>query len=382
MTTPSDARFMAQALGLAQQGLYTARPNPSVGCVVVRDDEVVGRGFHRVAGEPHAEVHALREAGERARGATVYVTLEPCCHTGRTPPCTDALIEHGVARVVVAAGDPNPQVAGAGLQALRDAGIEVSFGTLENEARALNRGFHLRMSESRPLVRLKMAMSLDGHTAMASGESKWITGDEARRDVQRLRARSSAVITGIGTVLADNPALTLRIGELNDWDLDAATLDALGQRPPLRVVLDSGLRIASGARLFGEPGPVLVVHAGTRPERAAGLQAELAAHHGLLAAPGPDDRVDLSGLLSALATRECNEVLVEAGPNLAGAFIRQGLVDELVLYVAPSLLGHGARPAFVLEGLERLADQVCLEIDDLRSVGRDLRITATLNKSV
>ncbi len=382
MHDESDARFMAQALALARRGRFTARPNPCVGCVVVRDGEVVGRGFHRAAGEPHAEVHALEDAGERARGATVYVTLEPCAHFGRTPPCANLLVERGVRRVVVATADNNPQVDGSGLQALRDADIEVVTGVLESEARDLNRGFHLRMEASRPLVRLKMAMSLDGHTAMASGESKWITGQEARRDAQRLRARSSAVITGIGTVLADNPALTVRPDEMNAWDVDADILELLADKPPLRVVLDSSLRIASGARLFGEPGSVVVFHAGTMPERAGALHGELQPRHALISAPGAGDRVDLSATLAALAARQCNEVLVEAGPTLAGEFLRQGLADEIVLYVAPTLLGHGARPAFVLEGLERLADQVRLEVGEIRSVGRDLRITATLNKSV
>ncbi|MCB1791868.1 MAG: bifunctional diaminohydroxyphosphoribosylaminopyrimidine deaminase/5-amino-6-(5-phosphoribosylamino)uracil reductase RibD [Gammaproteobacteria bacterium] len=364
-----DHRFMAHALRLAERGLYTTDPNPRVGCVVVRDGRVVGEGWHRRAGEPHAEPIALAVAGESARGATAYVTLEPCSHHGRTPPCAVGLIEAGIARVVVAMGDPNPQVAGKGLTMLREAGIETSVGLMAGDAERLNPGFLTRMRHARPYVRCKLAMSLDGRTAMASGESKWITGTAARHDVQLLRARSSAVVTGIGTVLADDPSLDVR--------LKADELPGVGEatylRQPLRVVLDTRLRLPPRARLLKLQGPVLVVcgeHASEEAEvelRATGAD--------VLRLPQLGGRIELTQLLRALADRGVNEVLVESGATLAGAMLAQRLVDELVVYQAPHLMGDAARGLVRLPGLERLAERLEFSFADARRVGDDLRLT-------
>lgn len=364
-----DLRQMARALQLARRGRYTTQPNPRVGCVVVRDGVVVGEGWHERAGTPHAEGHALRAAGDRARGATAYVTLEPCSHHGRTPPCADALIAAGVARVVVAMTDPNPLVAGGGLAKLRAAGIAVETGVLEAEAQALNEGFVRRMTQGRPLVRLKLAQSLDGRTAMRSGESQWITGPAARRDVQRLRAQSGAVITGVETVLADDPALNVRPEDWADWPAGVAPVQ------PLRVVLDSRLRTPATARLFATEGAVaiatLAASAEARPDSVAALTAAGAEVWALPA--GADGRVDLAALLDRLGQAQVNEVLVETGPTLAGAFVARGLVDELVLYQAPTLLGSDARPLVELP-LTRMAEQRRLHILDQRQVGDDLKL--------
>ena len=361
-----DRSYMARALRLAERGLYTAAPNPRVGCVLVAAGEVVGEAWHERAGEPHAEVLALRQARERARGATAYVTLEPCCHHGRTPPCTTALIAAGVARVVVAMKDPNPRVAGGGLQALERAGIATACGLLAAPAEALNAGFVLRMGQGRPLVRCKLAMSLDGRTAMASGESQWITGDAARADVHRWRARSGAVICGLGTVLADDPSLTVRLAEVE--------APRGGWRQPLRVVLDPRLSIQENARMLRLPGRTLVATAAEDREQAQRLAAAGAA---VLRFPEGLDAVDLPALLRYLAAEEhINEVLVETGATLSGAFLRSGLVDELLLYVAPHLMGDGARGLFHLPGLERMDQRIGLEITDVRAVGSDWRITA------
>jgi diaminohydroxyphosphoribosylaminopyrimidine deaminase / 5-amino-6-(5-phosphoribosylamino)uracil reductase len=364
-----DHAFMARALSLAKRALYTTDPNPRVGCVLVRGGEIVGEGWHRRAGEPHAERLAVAAAGERARGATAYVTLEPCCHHGRTPPCTDALLEAGVARVVAAMQDPNPLVAGKGLEILRTGGIEAAVGLLEAQARALNAGFAKRMSEGLPYLRCKVAASLDGRTAMASGESRWITGEAARRDVHRLRARSSAVLTGIGTVLADDPELTVRLqgGELTGMDPGAPV------RQPLRVVADSRLRFPITARMLRGPGRTLIATAACDALRTGQLEAAGAAVH---RCAETDGRVDLHALLRELAAREVNEVLAEAGPGLAGALVREGLVDELVLYLAPHLMGAAARGMFELPALDRMQDRIGLEILDMCMVGRDLRIRA------
>lgn len=361
--TPTDYGFMARALRLAEKGLYTADPNPRVGCVIVRDGEIIGEGWHRAAGEPHAEVHALAQAGEGAKNATAYVTLEPCCHHGRTPPCADALVDAGVGRVVAAMQDPNPRVAGEGLAKLARAGIETGVGLLQPEAEALNPGFVRRMSRGRPYVRLKMAMSVDGRTAMASGESKWITGPGAREDVHRLRARSSAIITGIGTVLADDPSLNARLDE---------TVDV---HQPLRVVLDPRLSTPGTARMLSLPGQTLIVTA--TDDEAQREQLETAGAE-VLVMPSRPDVVDLPALLEELARREINEVLVETGATLGGAVLQSGLVDELVLYMAPKLMGDGARGLFRLPGLETMEQAVELEIRDVRAVGRDWRITAGL----
>ena len=361
-----DALYMARALQLARKGLYSTHPNPRVGCVIVRDGQVVGEGFHIQAGGPHAEVHALREAGERARGATAYVTLEPCSHHGRTPPCADGLVAAGVSRVVAAMTDPNPQVAGRGLARLKAAGIEVASGVLEAEARALNPGFIKRMEHGLPFVRVKLAMSLDGRTAMASGESQWITGPAARQAVQRLRARSSAVLSGADTVLADDARLTVRGAELG---LDEE-MSALAQlRSVQRILIDGRLRVPLDKAFF-TAGPALVV--GCREQDQARYAA---AGHELMALPGREGRVDLAALLKILADRGCNELVVEAGPSLAGAFARLGLVDEYRIFMAPKLMGSSARPLFDWP-LERMNQAQNLRIADIRAVGDDWEITA------
>lgn len=362
-----DQAYMARALQLARRGLFSTHPNPRVGCVLVAGGEIVGEGWHLRAGEPHAEVHALRQAGERARGATAYVTLEPCSHHGRTPPCAEALVRAGVARVVAAMQDSNPLVGGRGLDLLRAAGIEVSCGVLEAEARQLNAGFIKRMELGLPLVRVKLAMSLDGRTAMASGESQWITGAPARAAVQRLRARSSVVLSGADTVLCDNARLTVRPDELA---VDAEQAALAAARPPLRVLIDGQLRVPLSAAFF-QAGPAWVACCdddGRRDEYDA-------AGHELLCLPRGDGHVDLRRLLAELAAAGANEVLVEAGPRLAGAFAREGLVDEYRIFMAPQLLGSSARPLLDWP-LERMAEAPQLTIRDIRAVGSDWQIVA------
>lgn len=359
-----DVRFMSRALQLAERGRYTCHPNPRVGCVIVTDGSIVGEGWHERTGGPHAEVNALADAGDAAGGATAYVTLEPCSHHGRTPPCAQALIDAGVARVVMAMEDPNPQVAGSGRKALESAGIEVTTGVLEAQAHALNPGFIRRMTQGRPFVRLKLAASLDGRTAMASGESKWITGEPARADVQRLRAQSSAIITGAGTVLADDPSLTVRAIEV--------------PQQPLRVVVDSHLSTPPSARLFTLPGETLVVTA-MEDAGAARVTEELVAAGAELLCLSGNSGVDLDALLEHLASRECNEVMIEAGSTLSGSFMAHGLVDELVLYLAPHLMGASARGLFKLPGLEVMEDRIELDILDIRAVGRDWRVTCRVS---
>ncbi|WP_084615780.1 bifunctional diaminohydroxyphosphoribosylaminopyrimidine deaminase/5-amino-6-(5-phosphoribosylamino)uracil reductase RibD [Solimonas flava] len=353
---------MARALRLAERGVYTTHPNPRVGCVIVRDGDVVGEGAHLRAGEPHAEVYALRMAGERARGAEVFVTLEPCAHHGRTPPCADALVAAGVRKVWVATVDPNPKVAGGGIARLRAAGIEVETGLLAADAERLNRGFLSRMRRARPWLTLKLAASLDGRTAMASGESQWITGAPARADVHRLRAAAGAVMTGVATVMADNPQLTVR--------LPAADGDetAPGRRQPDRIVLDSTARVPSTARVWdGEARRFWVVGVAPR-EVPDGVEV-------LKVARAADGSLQLDAVLAALARAEVNEILLECGPRLAGAALLHGLVDEIVAYVAPTLLGHDARPFAYLPGLTRLSQRIALEFVDTRAVGADLRLT-------
>ncbi|HEY7871919.1 MAG TPA: bifunctional diaminohydroxyphosphoribosylaminopyrimidine deaminase/5-amino-6-(5-phosphoribosylamino)uracil reductase RibD [Rudaea sp.] len=352
----ADHAHMARALRLAEAGLYTTQPNPRVGCVIAHGEDVVGEGFHARAGEPHAEVFALRAAGERARGATAYVTLEPCAHFGRTPPCADALVAAGVARVVAACEDPNPKVAGGGFAKLRDAGIAVEIGLMREAARELNRGFFARIERGRPWVRVKLAMSLDGRTALANGASQWITGAAARADVQRWRARSSAILTGSGTVRADDPRLTVRLA-----DGDAFV-------PALRVVLDTGLATPAGAHVLDGTAPTLVLHA---PD------ARRAAHFGKVecaAIPVRDNRIDLPAALTLLAQRGVNELQVEAGATVCGALFAQGLVDESLLYVAPTLLGDTARPLLALAGLESIASALRLRMVDQRRIGDDWRL--------
>ena len=364
-----DQAHMDRALVLARRGLYTADPNPRVGCVIAHGTDVVGEGWHVRAGQPHAEINALRAAGARARGATAYVSQEPCCHTGRTGPCTEALIEAGVARVVAAMIDPNPAVSGRGLSLLRAAGIETRAGVREAQAQALNPGFAMRMRLGRPWVRIKMAMSLDGRTALASGESQWITGSEARHDVHRLRARSSAMLTGIGTVQADDPALTPRLHDFGE-DHEAET--------PLKVVLDSSLRTPSDARVLSPPGRCLVVHREAHPSRAAALERKGA---DLLRLPDPRGGVDLRALLAELGAREINEVTAECGPTLAGTLVAAGLVDELVVYFAPVLLGDSARGLFTLPPITHMDQRIPLEIQAVEAVGSDWRVRARPSRS-
>lgn len=360
----NDGAYMVRALQLAERGLFTTHPNPRVGCVIVNGEEIVGEGWHQKAGGPHAEIHALQQAGENARGATAYVTLEPCSHHGKTPPCADALIAAGISRVVIAMQDPNPQVAGSGIERLRESGIEVSAGLLEAEARALNPGFILRMSEGRPFIRCKMAMSLDGRTAMASGESQWITGADAREDGQRLRARSSAIMTGVGTVLADDPQMTVRL------EGEAVTT-------PLRIVLDPHLSTPISAKILQGDAPTLIVTAVDEP--AIQQQFEEAGIE-VISVPGCNDTIDLPALMQILANREINEIHLEAGATLSGAMLHEGLIDELNIYMAAKLMGSGARALFNTPGLELLADAVDLDIIDIRAVGADWRIRAMVNK--
>ncbi|MGA9221845.1 MAG: bifunctional diaminohydroxyphosphoribosylaminopyrimidine deaminase/5-amino-6-(5-phosphoribosylamino)uracil reductase RibD [Pseudomonas graminis] len=358
---------MARALELARKGVYSTHPNPRVGCVIVRDGEIVGEGWHVRAGEPHAEVHALRQAGDKAKDATAYVTLEPCSHHGRTPPCADALVNAGVARVVAAMQDPNPDVAGRGLLRLMSAGIAVQSGVLESEARALNKGFLKRMEHGLPYVRVKLAMSLDGRTAMASGESQWITGPEARSAVQRLRAQSSVVLTGADTVLADNARLTVRPDELG---LNAELTALAATRPPLRVLIDGRLRVPLDAPFF-KAGNALVA-------TCAAASARERYHdegHDMLALPSSGGHVDLRKLLVELAARGVNDVLVEAGPKLAGAFTRLGLVDEYQIFVAGKFLGSSARPLLDLP-LAQMSEALELKIVEMRAVGNDWRVIA------
>nr|WP_298415428.1 bifunctional diaminohydroxyphosphoribosylaminopyrimidine deaminase/5-amino-6-(5-phosphoribosylamino)uracil reductase RibD [uncultured Halomonas sp.] len=370
MTTTVPENWMARALVLARRGLYSTDPNPRVGCVLVNNDQLVGEGWHQYAGEPHAEINALRNAGEAARGATAFVTLEPCSHQGRTGPCSQALIEAGVARVVVAMQDPNPLVAGRGIALLEEAGVEVEVGLLEAQARALNPGFIARMERQRPFVRLKMAMSLDGRTAMASGESQWITGTAARTEVQRLRARSSAIMTGVESIIFDNSRLTVRPEQLK-LEQD----ETINVHQPLRVVVDSHLRLPLAAACLREPGRTLI--ATCSDDKARREERERAGAQVVLLACEEHKRVDLPALLEYLAHHEsCNEVLLETGATLAGAMLDAGLIDEMHLFVAPILLGGEARPLFALPGLERMAQQRALQIDDIRAIGHDWRIIA------
>lgn len=370
MAKATPEGWMARALQLARHGLYTSDPNPRVGCVLVNGGHVVGEGWHRRAGEAHAEIHALRAAGDNARGATAYVTLEPCAHHGRTGPCAQALIDADVVTVIVAMQDPNPLVAGRGLAMLREAGVSVEVGLLEDAARALNPGFIARMSRGRPFVRLKMAMSLDGRTAMASGESQWITGSSARTEVQRLRARSSAIMTGVESIIFDNSRLTLRADQLGLEDGEA-----IAARQPLRVVVDTRLRMPLAAACLREPGRTLIATCSDDAARRQSLE-EAGAQIVVLACDRTG-RVDLEALLRYLASQEsCNEVLLETGATLAGAMLDAGLIDEMQLFVAPTLLGGEARPLFALPGLARMAQQRALHIDDIRAVGHDWRIIA------
>jgi diaminohydroxyphosphoribosylaminopyrimidine deaminase/5-amino-6-(5-phosphoribosylamino)uracil reductase len=358
MFSADDHRYMARALELAERGLYTTTPNPRVGCVIVRDGAVAGEGWHERAGGPHAEVNALAAAGAKAKGATAYVSLEPCVHRGRTGPCTDALIKAGVARVVAAMRDPNPQVSGKGLDALGQAGLSTGAGLMENEARELNIGFVSRMTRGRPWVRLKIAASLDGRTALNNGKSRWITGEQARRDGHHWRARACAVLTGAGTVREDDPQLTVR--------------EVPTSRQPLRVVVDSKLETPPTAKIF-EGGGVLVAAAREDKARIAALEAKGAE---VIVMPNPAGKVELEDLFRELARREVNEVHVEAGFRLNGSLVREGQVDELLVYLAPSLIGDKALGMFELPELTDLTGARKIRVSDVRTIGPDIRVMA------
>jgi diaminohydroxyphosphoribosylaminopyrimidine deaminase / 5-amino-6-(5-phosphoribosylamino)uracil reductase len=360
--TSQDHFYMSHALQLAEQGLYTTQPNPRVGCVIVKDGKVVGEGAHLKAGEPHAEVFALRHAGANAKGATAYITLEPCNHTGRTPPCTHALLQAGVSKVIAAMQDPNPLVAGSGLAHLQTHGIEVASGLMQTQAEALNPGFISRMTRGFPYVRSKIAASLDGKTALNNGVSQWITGEAARADVQHWRARSCAILTGIGTVLADNPSMTVR-----EIPID---------KQPLRVIVDSALKTPLDAKIL-TGGNVLIAFAHDAENKSTAL---LAAGAELLCIPNEQGKVCLKTLLAHLAAREINEVLCEGGEGLNGALLAQNLpetlIDELLIYYAPKLMGGSAKSMFAMPAFSAMSQSIDLQILDVRHVGKDIRLCA------
>lgn len=367
----SDVNYMAEAIRLARQGLYSTKPNPRVGCVLVKDDVVVGRGWHQRAGQAHAEINAIADAGDQACGACAYVTLEPCSHFGKTGPCSEALVAAQVSRVVVAMQDPNPLVAGRGIERLRQAGVDVEVGVLEAEAEALNPGFIKRMREGLPFVRIKLAMSLDGRTAMASGESQWITGASARADVQHLRARSSAVITGRGTLEFDDPSLVVRQAEIGLSDEEFARLVQ-----PERVILDSQAKMQASAKAFKDDAKLLHLSSKDRPSGfdTADIERFEAQYEWQGLSLDQRGHLPVRGVLELLAKREANEVLIESGPMLAGAFFQAGLCDELVVYMAPKLMGSQARPLMVLP-FDNMSDSVALNLIDVRMLGDDLRLT-------
>ena len=373
--TTADFEYMRRAITLAQKGIYTTDPNPRVGCVVVNEvkgqTEIIGEGWHQKAGEAHAEVNALNSCNT-PHESTVYVTLEPCSHFGRTPPCVDRLIEAKVGRVVIAMQDPNPQVAGTGIKKLEDVGIQVEVGLMQAEAEALNPGFIKRMQTGLPFVRCKMAMSLDGKTAMASGESKWITGEQAREDVHRMRARSSAIITGIGSITHDDPQMNARLEE-------TGLLANREIKQPLRVVVDPRLQISETARIFGgvTGENQVLVFASAEAMNADGQKVKQLEQQGaqLVDAKMLDaDRVDLNWVVKHLGDAGINELMVEAGAKLSGAFLQAGLIDELIVYMAPHIMGSDAKGLFALPGLEKMADKIELDIQDIRAVGKDWRI--------
>lgn len=365
-----DHNMMARALQLAGKARYTTAPNPAVGCVILSNNKIIGEGFTRPAGGNHAEIEALQMAGD-VPGCTVYVTLEPCSHQGKTGPCVQALIKAKVSRVIVATEDPNPKVSGSGIKQLQDAGIEVEVGLMEAQARELNKGFFKRFTEGTPWVLVKMAASLDGRTAMASGQSQWITTPAARLDVQRLRAASCAIITGIGTQQMDNPSLTLRITEE-----ELGVEDPLQQ--PMRVVVDAQMKMSADARILQAPG-LCVIATLDKPQQRENSKALIAAGAEVIFLPAQDERVDLRALLEVLAQRDCNQVMVEAGAGLAGAFIAEGLLDELVCYWAPKLFGSQARPMFDLP-IDTIDAHLALSVKDMRMVGEDIKLTMQPDK--
>ena len=366
-----DFRHMARALQLARQGWFSTHPNPRVGCVLVKNGKVIGEGFHRKAGELHAERNAINNATESTHGATAYVTLEPCCHHGRTPPCTEGLIEAGVSRVVIGMQDPNPLVAGKGIEVLKAAGIDVQSGLLQDQASALNPGFIKRMQHGLPLVRCKMAASLDGRTAMANGESVWISSQQSRRDVQFLRAQSSAIVTGVGTVLADDPSMNVRLtGDDLKMDSDLAVLQ------PARVILDAALNTPPTAKILNLPGEVILF---CQPEALSDANKYTQENVSVIAVAAEQGNLDLRAVLKHLAERQINEVLLETGATLAGAMLSAGLIDEMVIYQAPHLMGDAARGLFHLPGMESMSERIPLKLVDSRRIGDDTRITLTVN---
>jgi len=369
MSDDQDRRFMARAITLAANGMCTTHPNPRVGCVIVKNGVVVGEGWHERAGEPHAEVMALQNAGSQAQGATVYVTLEPCSHVGRTSPCADALVTARVANVMVGSVDPNPLVAGQGIEKLKAAGIEVKQGVLQSEAEQLNPGFMKRMRNQLPYVRCKVALSMDGRTALASGESQWITSEEARSDVHYYRARSSAILTGIGTVLADDPSLNVRMVDRSFPGMKVFT-DA---DQPVRVIVDSQLRTPYNARMLGVFGQTLIYTLATDASRRIELEKAGAE---VCMAENLGKRIDLGWVLQDLAARGINELMVEAGAKINGALLSQGLIDELVFYIAPCLLGDGSLGAFHMPAISTMADKIQLVVRETRQIGGDWRIIA------
>jgi diaminohydroxyphosphoribosylaminopyrimidine deaminase/5-amino-6-(5-phosphoribosylamino)uracil reductase len=354
-----DENYMASAIDLSRLGEGDTHPNPCVGCVVVHEGEIVGEGYHSRAGEAHAEILALAQAADKARGATMYINLEPCCHQGRTPPCTDTIARAGIERVVCAMEDPNPMVSGGGFDVLRTAGVDVEFGLLESEARWLNRGFITRMLSGRPWVALKIGATLDGRTATESGESQWITGLEAREDVHKQRARYSAIMTGIGTVAADDPQMTVRL---------VAT-----EKEPLRVVLDTNLRIASDAQIIGDDGNILILTGSEDDKKRVVLEAKGAEIVSLPIETNNGGGIDLQSVLEELGLRDHNDVFVECGGKLAGSLLEHGLVDELLVYYAPSVLGGSARGMFDTQTIEKLIDRPQFRFHDVTQIGDDVR---------
>jgi len=367
-----DIFYMQKAIDLAKKGLYSTKPNPAVGCILVKEGLIIAEGWHQKAGQPHAERVALANAGDKAEGSTAYVTLEPCSHYGKTPPCADALIEAKVARLVVAMQDPNPLVSGQGIQRIKNAGIEVAVGVLESEAIAINLGFIRKMEKQLPFVRLKLASSLDGRTAMENGESHWITGEESRQEVHKIRALSGALITGIGTVLADNPSLTVRLS-----GADLAKLNLTQENcHPLRVVLDPNLSMPENAKMLSLPGRTILMTSKETVDRSPEI-IELFHHKGveIVAVSAQDDHLDIESVLSYLAKEEnINDVMVESGAIVAGAFMQSGLVNELHSFIAPSLMGNAAKPMFVLPEIQSMNQKINLQIQSIDRFGEDVRL--------
>ncbi len=361
-----DHAFMARALKLAEKGICSTHPNPRVGCVITKNGVIVGEGYHRVTGQPHAEVHALRAAGRYAEGATLYVNLEPCCHQGRTPPCTDAIIKAGVRRVVIAMEDPNPEVNHSGVSALRKAGIEVETGVNNDSASWLNRGYVKRIKTGMPWVTLKIAASMDGKTAMSNGESQWITSEQAREDAHQLRASSSAIMTGIGTVLRDDPQMTARLSNVADMKTEPT------ERQPLRVIVDSRLSTPASARILSQPGDVLIV---TAPSNLSDAALYSQSNVEVSSCEMAGRAINLEALMQMLGEKEINNLMLEAGAKLSGSMLKENLVDELVIYMAPDLLGSDARGMFLIPGLDSISEKLNMEFRDVRRVGRDMRIT-------